>query len=88
MGSRARRVGHVVNWPAPVPAVTDPGLAFGCTTEVAGVERQVTVTVVGLTGDLRYQVLPCQAARPLQVRGSLAAGAGGQPPSGGRRSRP
>jgi Domain of unknown function (DUF4333) len=64
--SLSKKVGRPVSVSCAVPEllVADAGLGFGCTTEVAGVERQVTVTVLNVAGDLRYQVLPYHAARP------------------------
>jgi hypothetical protein len=64
--SLTRKVGRPVSVSCAVPQllVADPGLAFGCTAEVAGVERQLAVTVVNLAGDLRYRVLPYHSAGP------------------------
>ena len=49
--------------PGPQLLVAAPGHTFGCTAEIAGVERHLVVTVVNLAGDLRYLVLPYQAAQ-------------------------
>ena len=88
--SLSRKVGRPVSVSCAVPQllVADPGLAFGCTAEVAGVERQLAVTVVNLAGDLRYRVLPYHAARPRLARARSGGGGGGQPPPGGQRSHP
>jgi Domain of unknown function (DUF4333) len=63
--SLSRKVGRPVPVSCAVPQllVADPGLGFGCTAEVAGVERQLTVMVVNLAGGLRYRVLPYHATR-------------------------
>jgi Domain of unknown function (DUF4333) len=60
----SNRVGGPVSvtCPAPELLVADPGHTFRCTAEIAGVKRQVAVTVENLAGDLRYRVLPY--ARP------------------------
>jgi hypothetical protein len=60
----SNRVGQPVSVSCPIPAllVADPGHTFRCTAEIAGVERQVAVTVENLGGDLRYQVLPYKPA--------------------------
>ncbi len=35
--------------------IANPGLGFGCTADIAGVEHHLAVTVVNQAGDLRYQ---------------------------------
>jgi hypothetical protein len=61
------RVGKPVPVTCAVPEllVASPGHMFGCTADIAGVERQVAVTVVNLAGELRYQVLPYKRASGL-----------------------
>jgi len=64
--SLSRKVGQPVPVACAMPQllVADPGLTFSCKAELAGIERQVAVTVVNLAGDLRYRVLPYRAAGP------------------------
>jgi hypothetical protein len=63
--SLSKRVGSPVHVSCPLPGllVASPGHTFGCTAEIAGVERHVAVTVVNPAGDLRYRVLPYQPPR-------------------------
>jgi Domain of unknown function (DUF4333) len=91
----SHRVGRPVSVSCPVLEllVADPGHTFRCTAEIAGVPRQVAVTVENLAGDLRYEVLPYKSADV----GSAAepttswrdgGGEGGPRWRAGRRSRP
>jgi hypothetical protein len=56
----SHRLGRPVSVSCPIPdlLVAGPGHNFPCTAEIAGVRRQVAVTVENLAGDLRYRVLP------------------------------
>ena len=56
----AKAIGRRVAVSCAVPAllVAKVGRTFGCTATVAGVRRQVVVTVTSLAGGLRYRVLP------------------------------
>jgi len=52
--------GHTVTASCRLPPllVAEPGHTFGCTAAIAGIERQVVVTVTKVPGVLRYRVLP------------------------------
>ena len=58
--SLAKTFGHPVTvaCSAPTLLVAKVGGVFRCTAEVAGIERQLVVTVTDLQGHLRYRVLP------------------------------
>jgi Domain of unknown function (DUF4333) len=55
--SLSKKAGRPVSVSCALPPllVANPGLGFGCTAEIAGVEHHLAVTVVNLAGDLRYQ---------------------------------
>lgn len=42
----------------PALLVVKPGHSFACTADTAGIQRQLVVTVTGLSGMLSYRVLP------------------------------
>jgi hypothetical protein len=52
----------VLSCAAPTLLVAKVGRDFGCTAIIAGVRRQVVVTVTSLAGRLRYKVLPYKPA--------------------------
>jgi Domain of unknown function (DUF4333) len=55
--SLSKKAGRPVSVSCALPPllVANPGLGFGCTAEIAGVEHHLAVTVVNLGGELRYQ---------------------------------
>ena len=51
-----------VSCPIPSLLVAPVGHTFGCTANIAGVGRQVAVTVTNVAGELSYRVLPYKPA--------------------------